>query len=200
MTDWASQIKQAKKSCLLDKNLKKIHYNFQNGKEMVEEYNMDTGVLTRRAWRCKQNLSGKDEWDVEIGDPEPTYGTESQQIIRESSNQPIVSRRNTRTNLEWRIRNMPYTVETYLVTVLPEEKSLLVKTTNKKYYKILTIPELTRLDLTPAQSNVSFAHKFNTLIITYKKPKELLDFDKYIFEEVQSIQPSNVGDMNCRPS
>ncbi|XP_023012395.2 protein DPCD [Leptinotarsa decemlineata] len=198
MTDWISEIKHAKKSCLVDKNLKKIHYDFEN-KEMVEEYNMDTGVLTRRAWKCKQSLRGKDQWEVEIGDPEPTYATD-ERLISESSNQPIVSRRNTRLNLEWRIRNLPYSMDTYSVTVIPEERCLIVRTTNKKYYKKLVIPELNRLNLELEQSSVSFSHKFNTLIITYKKPKELVNFEKYVLEEVQSIQPKSHGDMDCRPS
>lgn len=39
--------------------------------EMVEEYNMDTNVLTRRAWRDKSDLRKNEEWKIEIGDPEP---------------------------------------------------------------------------------------------------------------------------------
>lgn len=80
--------------------------------------------------------------------------------------QPVVSRRNTRINLEWRIRNLPYSIETYAVTVDNEKKCLVVRTTNKKYFKILRIPELDRLQLPPQQESVQFTHKFNTLVIS----------------------------------
>jgi hypothetical protein len=41
-----------------------------------------------------------------------------------------------------------------------------VRTTNKKYFKILRIPELDRLQLPPQQEAVQFTHKFNTLVIS----------------------------------
>lgn len=80
--------------------------------------------------------------------------------------QPILMRRNTRINLEWRIRNLPYPIETYSVAANAEEKCIIVRTTNKKYFKRLEIPELERIGITPVQANVEYSHKFNTLIIT----------------------------------
>jgi hypothetical protein len=200
MTDWLAQIKNAKKSCMVENNLKKVHYELGNGREMVEEYNMDTNVVTRRAWRIKNEMGGEDKWDVEIGDPEVHFNGEQQLLIKEDASQPVVSRRNTRINLEWRIRNLPYSIETYAVTVDNEKKCLVVRTTNKKYFKILRIPELDRLQLPPQQEAVQFTHKFNTLVITYKKPRELLDFDKAVLEEVNKVKPKNYGDMDCKPS
>lgn len=44
--------------------------------------------------------------------------------------------------------------------------SLIVRTTNKKYYKKLPVPDLERLEIALEQENVAFTHKFNTLIIT----------------------------------
>lgn len=35
---------------------------------MVEEYNLDTGVLNKRAWK-KNNICKNDKWDVEVGEP-----------------------------------------------------------------------------------------------------------------------------------
>lgn len=80
--------------------------------------------------------------------------------------QPILTRRNTRINLEWRIRNLPYPIETYSVAANAEERCIVVRTTNNKYFKRLDIPELDRIGLTPVQANVEYSHKFNTLIIT----------------------------------
>lgn len=68
--------------------------------------------------------------------------------------------------MEWRIRNLPYPLETYSVTADKDNKSLIVRTTNKKYYKKLNIPELVRTMLLPEQEHIQFTHKYNTLIIT----------------------------------
>ncbi|KAJ8932865.1 hypothetical protein NQ314_014379 [Rhamnusium bicolor] len=168
---------------------------------MVEEYNLDTNVVTRRAWRCNKQLKDEDKWDVEIGDPQPIYNKEENMMIRENSNQPFISRRITKTNLEWRIRNLPYSIETYSVMADRDSRCLIVRTTNKKYYKKLEIPDLDRLNLIPEQENVSFSHKFNTLIITYKKPKKLVEMEKTILEEIKQVQPKHQQDMNnCKPS
>jgi hypothetical protein len=52
---------------------------------MVEEYNRETGVLIRRAWRKKNTLGGEGQWDVEIGDPETQFLNLDQAGIKESS-------------------------------------------------------------------------------------------------------------------
>ncbi|CAH1155587.1 unnamed protein product [Phaedon cochleariae] len=198
MSDWLSQIKNAKKSCLVDRNLKKVHYAFENGREMVEEYNMDTNVLTRRAWKSKKELGLQDNWEVEMGDPEPTP-SKDETLIQESSNQPFVTRRNTRVNLEWRIRNLPYPLSIYSVTVNPEEGCLVIKTTNNKYFKKLAVPELQRLNIVLEPCKISFSHKFNTLIVVYEKPNELIEFEKLVLKEIQSVKQKN-HDMDCHPS
>lgn len=36
---------------------------------MVEEYNLDTHVVTRRAWKINKRFADEPEWEVEIGDP-----------------------------------------------------------------------------------------------------------------------------------
>lgn len=68
---WYRSLLDAEKTCLKEDKLKKIHYKFLDDKEMVEEYNVDTQVLLRRAWKVKGKLGGEGKWDVEIGDPIP---------------------------------------------------------------------------------------------------------------------------------
>lgn len=82
--------------------------------------------------------------------------------------QPLLSRRNTRINLEWRIRNLPYPIETYSISANNDERCILVRTTNKKYFKKLQVPELDRLNLPIEQANISSTHQFQTLIITVR--------------------------------
>ncbi|CAG9770101.1 unnamed protein product [Ceutorhynchus assimilis] len=202
MTDWFTKLKNAKKSCLVDNNLKKIHYEFNDGKELVEEYDLSTNCLTKRAWRCNKQLKEEATWDIEVGDPEPQYNAEDKCMIREDSSQPFITRRITKINLEWRIRNLPYPIEVYSVNVDQESFFLIVRTTNKKYYKKISVPDLERLSIPLEQENVTFSHRFNTLIITYKKPKKLIDFEKALFEEIKQIQPKNYGEgiNGCNPS
>ncbi|KAJ8981927.1 hypothetical protein NQ317_002097 [Molorchus minor] len=185
MTDWFSQLKKAKKSCIVDGKLKKVHFDFGDGREMVKNT-----TWTPTAWRHDKHLKGEDKWDIELGDPEPVFDWQLNQTIRENSNQPFISKRITKSNLEWRIRNMPYPIETYSVTADAENKCLIVRTTNKKYYKKLEIPDLDRLNLAPA------ARKRR-----YKKPKQLLDLEKAIWEEIKQVQPKNAQEnMDCKPS
>ncbi|KAK9744184.1 DPCD protein family [Popillia japonica] len=169
---------------------------------MVEEYNMDTGVLTRRAWRRQTNMGGEGDWDIEIGDPEPTRLQKEICVIKEDSNQPFITRRITKNILEWRIRNLPYPLDVYSVTADSENRCLIVRTTNKKYYKKLTIPELDRVNLVPQQDAIQFTHKYNTLIITYKKPKEVVLQEKIIFEEIVKKVEAKPGDKinDCKVS
>nr|CAI5851876.1 unnamed protein product [Callosobruchus analis] len=213
-SDWFTRLQNAKKSCIVDRNLKKIHYAFENGEEMVEEYNLETNVITRRAWKRKGELEGEGKWDIEIGDPEPNYEKKDEEVIKESPNQPFVSRRITKLNLEWRIRNLPYPLNTYSVTVDNDCNGggcLVVRTTNKKYYKRLPVTDLNRLYLPLEQDSVSFSHKFNTLVITYKQPKQLLEFQKKVWKEiVDNTKPKDIMPLSpnspplningCKPS
>ena len=77
-----------------------------------------------------------------------------------------MTKRITKTNIEWRIRNLPYSIETYLVTANTDSPVITVRTTNKKFFKIIKIEELERCGLKPKQSNITINHQYNTLIIT----------------------------------
>lgn len=65
---------------------RKVHFLLQDGRELVEEYNLDTNVLVKRAWRQKGKLGQDMGWVVEVGDPEPSSSDNLDAIgIRESS-------------------------------------------------------------------------------------------------------------------
>ncbi|KAF5297218.1 hypothetical protein FQR65_LT10034 [Abscondita terminalis] len=199
MTEWFNILKNAKKTCIQQGNLRKVHFALPNNKEMVEEYNMDTGVVTRRAWKLKKDIGGEGDWFVEVGDPDPTI-VKSDILIKENSTQPFITRRLTKKNLEWRIRNLPYPIEVYSVETDTEKNVLIVRTTNKKYFKILDVPELERLHLSLQQTSVQFTHKFNTLVITYVKPTALVEFEKALFDEIRLLKARQDSEMDCKPS
>lgn len=59
--------------CNLFLGKRKVHYKFSDGKEMVEEYSLDTNCVIRRAWKCNKKFGSQPYWDVEVGDPEPEF-------------------------------------------------------------------------------------------------------------------------------
>lgn len=66
---------------------RKVHYLLEDKREMVEEYNVNTNVVVRRAWRKKNNFGKPIGWSIEIGEPEMFIEDESTTSeIQESSN------------------------------------------------------------------------------------------------------------------
>lgn len=44
-----------------------------------------------------------------------------------------------------------------------------VRTSNKKYFKKIKVPDLERVGLKPEQDRISFTHQHNTLVVTVRK-------------------------------
>nr|CAD7256570.1 unnamed protein product [Timema shepardi]CAD7572760.1 unnamed protein product [Timema californicum] len=197
--NWLDMLKKAEKVCLDKDGYRKVHYRFDGGNEMVEEYNLQTNVLTRRAWKRVQTIGGQGTWEVELGDPEPSTLTSTNLEIKESSITPFVTKRLTKSSIEWRIRNLPYPLAVYSVTADPENMSITVRTSNKKYFKVLPVPDLQRVGLQPAQKNISVTHQYNTLIITYIKPQQVLLLEKNVLDEVKKLKTAK-DDGQCNPS
>lgn len=65
---------------------RKVHFLLEDGKEMIEEYNVDTNVVVRRAWKEQNNFGTKINWMVEVGDPELKQNNIEIYGIEESSN------------------------------------------------------------------------------------------------------------------
>uniref|UniRef100_A0A6M2DIZ7 Protein DPCD n=1 Tax=Xenopsylla cheopis TaxID=163159 RepID=A0A6M2DIZ7_XENCH len=202
--EWLSLIRSAEKSAMIKDKLRKIHYKFPDGREMVEEYNTDTNVLSRRAWKKGSELGGQGTWIMELGDPLPQQMQAPDTIgIMESNTEPTLLKRMTRINIEWRIRNLSYPLETYAVSADINKNCIVVRTTNKKYYKEIDVPELKRTGLKPEQSRISINHQYNTLIITYKKPQEVIDLEKatqVVIADAKMVRGGGGGDMDCKPS
>lgn len=97
-------------------------------------------------------------------------------------------------NFQWRIRNLPYPVETYLVDIDNEKQEIVVKTTNKKYYKRFEIGDMKRRGLKLEKGNLSHDWKTNTLVITvfnwimqYRKPEEILKKELELRKEFEKL-------------
>ena len=79
-------------------------------------------------------------------------------------------RKDTKDRFEWRIRNLPYPKETYIIEVDHNKQQIVLKTTNKKYYKRIDIPDLKRLNMVMEESSIAWKYANNTVIISYDKP------------------------------
>ncbi|KAH8302373.1 hypothetical protein KR044_005678 [Drosophila immigrans] len=203
--NWLDFLQSAEKNSMLSGKLRKVHYKFPDGRQMAEEYNMDTGIVQRRAWRkCKQ-LMGEPQWEIELGE-EPrqlNWGGNSSNsaggdgdnnmsapefIVRESNAAPLLTKRVTKKNIEWRIRNLPYPLNVYTVSAEPELHAIVVRTSNKKYYKVIPVPDLDRCGMPPIQGNISTHHQFNTLIITYQKPDILCEMEAQVLLLLKNVE------------
>ncbi|XP_069836280.1 protein DPCD isoform X2 [Dendropsophus ebraccatus] len=166
---------------------------------MAEEYDQKTHELLGRKWRQKSTLGAYGQWEIEVGEAAPPIvGTLQQDFLKENSSNPVFMRKDTKTSFQWRIRNLPYPKEVYSVTVDKKERCCIVRTTNKKYYKKFSVPDLDRCQLDLDEGALSFAHANNTLIITYQKPKEILALEEELLKELKAMKSVSEGDVECK--
>jgi hypothetical protein len=117
------------------------------------------------------------EWEYEVGEA-PGRVTIENDMLRPSSTNPSLARKDRPHAFEWRIRNLPYPKPTYDVTVDAEQNQIVVRTSNKKYFKRIDIAEMDRLRLHLQPASLSWSHENNTLIIQYKKPAEIMQAER----------------------
>ncbi|KAB0404077.1 hypothetical protein E2I00_000292 [Balaenoptera physalus] len=122
-----------------------------------------------RKWRVKSALGALGQWQIEVGEPAlPAAGSLGPELITESNSNPIFMRKDTKMSFQWRIRNLPYPKDVYSVCVDQKERCVVVRTTNKKYYKKFAIPDLDRYQLPLDDSSLSSAHANCTLVISVR--------------------------------
>ncbi|KAH9284650.1 Protein DPCD [Echinococcus granulosus] len=190
---WLNSVKEAKKTILVQDGRTKVHYSFPDGKELVEQYDNVEGIITERKWRMPTMLGGEGSWNYEIG-----QGTEIDAVeLRESNINPLFCRRDTKRAFQWRIRNLPYPISTYLLSIEDANTTIVLRTTNKKYYKRFTIPDLERLGVRLDSSLLSKTHSSNTLVISYMKPEIYLQYEKELKKELAKTKPISGGDVPC---
>jgi hypothetical protein len=91
-------------------------------------------------------------------------------------------RKDTKTKFEWRVRNMPYPKETYIVECDHQKQQIVLKTTNKKYYKRIDLPDMRRVQLQMVESSITWRYQNQTVIIGYDKPAEVLAREKKMLD------------------
>ncbi|KAL5022629.1 hypothetical protein ScPMuIL_001784 [Solemya velum] len=196
---WLEKLKSSQKTCLIQDGRRKIHFTFSDGTELAEEYDAQTWELIIRKWKKKGTLGAAEKWEFEVGEQLGPKNLEMEGFIESSSN-PVFLRKDIKDAFQWRIRNLPYPIDTYSVTVDPDTHTLAIRTTNKKYFKKFTIPDMERTQLPLDEKKINLAHANNTLIITYKKPQEILKMEKVLHEEFKKMKAMKDGDVDCTPS
>ncbi|XP_019939660.1 protein DPCD [Paralichthys olivaceus] len=195
---WTQSLKSSRKTALIHDGKRKIHYLFTDGKEMAEEYDLKTDELIVRKWRNKSTLGAQGQWQVEVGEPLASPVASSEAVIKENYSNPVFTRADTKSSFRWRIRNLPYPKEVFSVFAEPSERCIIIKTSNKKYYKKFSIPDLERCELPFDQSALSFTQANNTLIVSYKKPKEILTLEQELLKELKKLKGTGDGNVDCK--
>ena len=67
-------------------------------------------------------------------------------------------RKDTEKRFERRIRNLLYPKETYQIEVDHNKQEIVLRTTNKKYYKRFDIPDMKRLGIQLEDSEVAWKY------------------------------------------
>ncbi|KAL4231289.1 hypothetical protein ACF0H5_008869 [Mactra antiquata] len=197
-SSWVELLKNSQKTCMIQDGRRKLHFTLQDGRELAEEYNVKTNELVVRKWKKKSTLGGAGNWEYEVGEQLATKNIQAEGLM-ESNTNPIFVRKDTALSFQWRIRNLPYPIDTYNVTC-DDNQNIIIRTTNKKYYKKFGIPDMERCNLKLEQSQLSIAHANNTLIVTYKKPTGILEMEKELQTEFSKLKASKDGDVDCTPS
>lgn len=176
---------EPKRLCMTSDGRRKIHTTLHDGAEMVEEYDEKTDVLLLRKTRRPTRLGGEGEWTFEVGQaPEAAFDPHSD-FLRASSSNPVFLRKDTPEHFQWRIRNLPYPAAVYNVTVDHEKQEIVVRTSNKKYYKRIRVPDLVDLGLKLSDKLLSWKHQHNTLIISYSKQAEVLTHEQKVLQDAE---------------
>uniref|UniRef100_A0A7S3FBS1 Protein DPCD n=1 Tax=Haptolina ericina TaxID=156174 RepID=A0A7S3FBS1_9EUKA len=154
-----------------------MHYTLPDESELVEEFDLQTDELLVRKRRAKTVLGGDGEWVFEVGEP-PARVTIENDLMRPSSSNPLLVRKDRPHTFEWRVRNLPYPKPTYSVSIDSKEQQIVVRTANKKYFKRISIEDMHRAHLALEEAALSWEHENNTLVIQYKKPAAILQLEK----------------------
>jgi hypothetical protein len=147
---------------------------------------------TVRKRKEKSVLGVESDWIFEIGEPVVKFNP-TKDLMSLSSSNPIFMRQDKPKLFHWRIRNLPhplYQRSTFQIEVDEKDSRIVIRTTNKKYFKVIRIAEMTKLGLPLRKADLGWDHKNNTLLITYKKPQAVLESDGARKSEVRDMKSS----------
>lgn len=172
----------------------KVHTTWPDGSEQVEEYDQKTEQLLTRKLRKMNSVGSQGSWEFEIGEAPPRP---SDVGIVENPDNPICVRRDTRRQFQWRVRNIAFPVEVYQVTVSPEEHTVTIRTSNKKWFKKLVVPDTQRLGCQLNPATLQVAHANRTLVVSVDKPDALIVAEEAWRDQRKKLGLQKDGDVQC---
>ncbi|KAA6402624.1 MAG: putative Protein DPCD [Streblomastix strix] len=189
-----------KKTAFVVEGRRKIHTVWEDlgGIEMAEEYDLSNDELLIRKFKKPTPIGGEGVWVYEIG--EPPINPRGDKEIMESVNAPQFYRCDKPEQFLFKVRNISYPLKTYSVVV--EKQELILRTSNKKYYKRFRITDMDRMRLPLEQNALTLSHDGNTLYIRYKKPTIIVEKERKAKEERMKLKeqrPPKDGDVDCNP-
>ena len=186
MESKAKQVKNGTRTYLINGDYIKFHTVFKDGSEIVEEYGIYSEEIESRRVK-KIGMTGKEQWTTEIGE-EIKPRSNDEFLIKENDNNPLFIRKDTPKEFQWRVRNLKGDADNFMVECDKDKQQIVIRTKNKKYYKRFNIPDLERLNIKLDESLMKVNFVNSTLIISYTKPKEVLDAEKEILEEIRRVR------------
>lgn len=179
---------------------RKVHTTFEDGSELVEEFDLKTDELLVRKRRTKTALGGDNPWEYLVGEAPRMFNSDTGTLIESGANPAWTRSQDTPRAFVWRVRNLPYPKDTYAVTVDPADQKIVIRTSNKKFYKRFEVPELVVLGLSLDESSLSWDWKNNTLIVQYLKPGEALvaETEEKVERQRMRVAAPEDGDVDCK--
>lgn len=177
-----------------------MHTTFEDGSELVEEFDLKTDELLVRKRRTKTALGGDNPWEYLVGEAPRMFNSDTGTLIESGANPAWTRSQDTPRAFVWRVRNLPYPKDTYAVTVDPADQKIVIRTSNKKFYKRFEVPELVVLGLSLDESSLSWDWKNNTLIVQYLKPREALvaETEEKVERQRMRVAAPEDGDVDCK--
>ena len=167
----------------------------------VEEYDVKTDELVVRKKRSKTVLGKESEWEYLVGEPPRLFNSDTGTLIESTANPVFQRSQDTPAAFVWRVRNLPYPKDTYSVTIDDNDQKVVIRTSNKKFYKRFEVPELKVLGMPLDSASVAWDWKNNTLIIQYRKPREAVKAEveeKAERAKLGAQKPAEDGDVDCK--
>ena len=121
---------------------RKVHTTYPDGAEMIEEFDLKTDELLVRRRRGRTTLGKDTPWEYLVGEAPRTFAPDTGTLIESGANPSFTRSQDAPGSFVWRVRNLPYPKETYDVRCDHEAQQVVIRTSNKKYFKRFEVPEL----------------------------------------------------------
>jgi hypothetical protein len=180
---------------------RKVHTTYPDGAEMIEEFDLKTDELLVRRRRGRTTLGKDTPWEYLVGEAPRTFAPDTGTLIESGANPSFTRSQDAPGSFVWRVRNLPYPKETYDVRCDHEAQQVVIRTSNKKYFKRFEVPELKLLDKKLEDAALSWDYRNFTLIVQYKKPREAVVAEieeKKDRMQLAAKKTPEEGDVDCK--